>query len=227
MTTTVTRELDLDHFDAAAQHALTVARGRCDAVRGNLLDSKMLLAGLADVAVAWPAGGSQQAIKDAPIGPATTEQAGEVAFSGVRLTREAEVTLQDALEVAAASDRRVSVLDVMAMLVESGGSEATQLMRAVTQERDPWVEVRGHLDRVEAVRRPQDAPETPSPQVAHPADTAYGRMVALVYLLIRDDVPAGRTIALVQELEQHSRAFKFTNPTLAKLATELVDRLWR
>jgi hypothetical protein len=54
------------------------------------------------------------------------------------------------------------------------------------------------------------------------------RIVALLYLLMRDHLPTGNIVALVNEIANHkNKEFQFTSAALQMYATELTQRLMK
>ena len=51
------------------------------------------------------------------------------------------------------------------------------------------------------------------------------RLVAFLYLLMRDELPTGRVVTIINELNKDATSYKFTSKHLAAYATELADRL--
>jgi hypothetical protein len=209
------KAVNLRAFDDRARLMLSEAR-RAAQTGAGVLDSGVLLAALLDDATLWPFP------VDFPLDVvrqltrrerAVLETRGEAEFEGVPLTREVEVVLQTATEIAAGP---VHVEHLLLALADGGGSEASVILRQATEHADPWTMVRVHCwHQLEVARR----------AAGDDASPARERVVALLYLLARDEVPFGKLTAMIEDLTAH-KTFRFTNAEAERLAAGLADRLW-
>lgn len=232
----MTDELVLDQFDEEAQRALGEAQALAEE-RFSRVDTRFLLAGLASNAALWPEGWVDTRVQmhvPARLGMATTEEPGRIQFGQVKLSKLVEEVLDGAfVRSRQRAMAQVPVELVLAELAEASGSDATQMVRALRGVADPWRDVRRHLARLEGRAAPTQNGALPELEdrpgaITRAAPSAYERVVALVYTLIRDDVGFGTVTRVVGELEQHPGAdYRYTNPEGEALARKLVDRLWR
>lgn len=227
------RELLLGLFDEAARRAVETAAQIARQSSCDLIDSQILLAALTRDTSLWDAAYLERIRAGSPRAPASrTETAGEAMTRGMSFSREAETVLTEAVERARKYRRSgASAADVLWALGESGGSDATHWLRAATGEPDPWRPVRLHLlprAAADGVRAPDLDAQTPFGE-SPLRDENYLRMVALVYVLLRDEVLPGKFAKIVRELngiEDISQA-KFSSHELQALAASYVDDLWR
>jgi hypothetical protein len=217
MSTTARREVALNCFDDKAGLVLRTARRVAHRHATLSIDTRCLLKALADDVGLWPnkIADAMTQVRDAPIGTDGTEVRTEIMLEGLAISDQLELVLNAAL--ANEPPAAVSPEGLLKALAEAPGTDATQMFRAIRGVQDPWAEVRPYISA-----RERAEPFTKRAALAKSPGTE--RLVGLLYLLMRDEVPFGRIAKIVQQLEQGGE-FSFTNGDGEALARQFADRL--
>lgn len=218
----LTDEVLLAQFAPRAQMAIKAGAQAAKLYTANtalrpVLDTRWLLVGLCDDVSLWPRAALMAAIREAAAtyGRTLEGMEGRLSVGGIALSTRAALALSGALRPAPEWSTVRGAEHVLYTLAEQAGSDASMVMRQVTRTNDAWREVRDHvLPKLGAFNVRLAGPSTPR-----------DRIVALLYVLMRDHVPTSKIEDVTRQL-QEGGPFDFTAKELEALATRYASRLF-